>query len=217
MRVAIYARVSPLNPKKQDPENQLLRLREFAERQGWTIAIEYVERGSGGNGDREQFRAMFDAASRREFDLVLFWALDRFSREGSRETLNYLEQLTAWGVGWRSYMEQYIDSTGLFREAVIAILAALAKQERVRLGERMRASVEKRRKENERLGRDINYRIGGWRVEQDDLKLERRVGELKQQGMSLRKMQAALGERQLDNGRLVKFSLHTLQRLAKSA
>jgi DNA invertase Pin-like site-specific DNA recombinase len=37
---------------------------------------------------------MFAAASKREFDILLFWSLDRLSREGTVETLNYLQRLT---------------------------------------------------------------------------------------------------------------------------
>jgi DNA invertase Pin-like site-specific DNA recombinase len=71
--------------------------------------------------------------------VLVFWALDRFSREGVTETLNYLQRLTSFGVEWRSHTEQYLDSCGPFREAVLAILAAIAKQERVRLRERVLA------------------------------------------------------------------------------
>src|SRR5262245_56344429 len=79
-----------------------------------------------------------EAASRREFDLVLFWSLDRFSREGVLETLQYLRTLTSYGVGWKSFTEQYLDSCGIFRDAVLSILATIAKQERIRLSERNR-------------------------------------------------------------------------------
>ena len=56
-------------------------------------------------------------------------------------------------MAWRSFTEQYLDSTGIFREAVIGILAAIAKQERVRLAERTRAGLERVRREGTRLGR----------------------------------------------------------------
>ena len=49
-------------------------------------------------------------ASRHEFDLLLFWKLDRVSREGISVTLRYLENLKAWGVGWRSYQEPWLDT-----------------------------------------------------------------------------------------------------------
>jgi len=71
----------------------------------------------------------------------LFWSLDRFSREGVFETLQYLQRLTGYGVGYRSFSEQYLDSCGMFRDAVISILAVIAKQERVRLSERTLAGL----------------------------------------------------------------------------
>src|ERR1035438_8325231 len=100
LRVALYARVSTKD-KGQDHENQLRELREFVERKssdGWTLASEYVDKISGKMADRPAFRKMFDAASRREFDVVLFWSLDRFSREGVLETLQHLKVLTGHGV-----------------------------------------------------------------------------------------------------------------------
>jgi DNA invertase Pin-like site-specific DNA recombinase len=68
--------------------------------------------------------------------VLLFWSLARLSREGVLETLQHLQRLTSYGIAWRSFTEQYLDSTGIFREAVIGILAAIAKQERVRPAER---------------------------------------------------------------------------------
>ena len=138
MRVAIYSRVST---DRQDTANQLVQLRAFAATQDWTVVKEYVDIASGKNGDRQQFKALFAAASRREFDSVLFWSLDRFSREGVFETLQYLQRLTGYGVGYRSFSEQYLDSCGMFRDAVISILAVIAKQERVRLSERTLAGL----------------------------------------------------------------------------
>jgi DNA invertase Pin-like site-specific DNA recombinase len=83
------------------------------------------------------------AASKRQFDCLLFWSLDRLSREGTVKTLNHLERLNGYGVNYRSFIEQYLDSTGVFKEAVIGILAAVAKQERVRLSERTIAGLER--------------------------------------------------------------------------
>jgi DNA invertase Pin-like site-specific DNA recombinase len=152
-KIAIYSRVSTKD-KGQDAENQLRQLRDFCSRQeGWTIASEYVDRVSGKNGDREAFQGMFSAASRREFDVVLFWALDRFSREGVYATLQHLQRLTSHGVGYRSFTEQYLDSCGLFKDAVISILATVAKQERLRLSERTIAGLERAKAKGRMAGR----------------------------------------------------------------
>jgi DNA invertase Pin-like site-specific DNA recombinase len=142
MKAAIYARVSTRDGR-QDTENQLQQLREFCLKQEWDVVAEYIDHASGKRSDRERFQAMFEAASRREFDTVLFWSLDRFSREGVYQTLQHLQRLTAYGVGYRSFTEQYLDSCGLFKDAVISsILATIAKQERIRISERTIAGLE---------------------------------------------------------------------------
>src|SRR5262252_8113082 len=96
---------------------------------------------------------MFDAASRRQFDVLLFWSLDRLSREGVLPTLQHLERLTTYGIGYRSFTEQYFDSCGIFRDAVIAIIATVARQERIRISERVRAGLSTARNKGKRLGR----------------------------------------------------------------
>jgi DNA invertase Pin-like site-specific DNA recombinase len=172
IHVALYARVSTKD-KRQDTENQLTQLRQFTSTQGWAVAAEYVDRATGKHSDREQFQRLFLDASQRKFDLVLFWSLDRFSREGVRETLNHLERLSSYGVAYRSFTEQYLDSCGLFKDAVLAILAVIAKQERVRLSERTIAGLEKARKAG---------RVGGRpKMVCDRLKVER----LREAGLSL--------------------------------
>ncbi|MCL2660533.1 MAG: recombinase family protein, partial [Acidobacteriaceae bacterium] len=134
--------------------------------------------------DRAEFQKMFAAASRREFDILLFWSLDRLSREGVVETLNHLERLTSYGVNYRSFTEQYLDSTGIFKEAVIGILAAVAKQERIRLSERVTAGLERARKEG---------RIGGRPKVQDQPGLTRKLFKLREKGISIRGIASELG------------------------
>jgi DNA invertase Pin-like site-specific DNA recombinase len=149
--VALYARVSTKD-KGQSTENQLPELRRFAQAHGYTVYKEYVEHESGSTGKRSEFQALFADAHLRRFDLVLFWNLDRFSREGALPTLQYLNQLQGWGVGYKSLTEQYLDSVGLFQEAIISILATLAKQERIRLSERTKAGMARRRAEGAQIG-----------------------------------------------------------------
>jgi len=96
---------------------------------------------------------MFADASRRRFDLVLFWSLDRLSREGVLETLQHLNRLTSYGVCYKSFTEQYLDSCGIFKDAVIGILAVIAKQERVRLSERTKAGLAIARSKGRQIGR----------------------------------------------------------------
>jgi DNA invertase Pin-like site-specific DNA recombinase len=196
MKTAIYARVSTKDGR-QDTENQLRQLKSFASTQGWTVVHEYVDRASGKRGDRQQFQKMFSAASKREFDCLLFWSLDRLSREGTVETLNHLQRLTSHGVNYRSFTEQYLDSTGIFKEAVIGILAAVAKQERVRMSERTIAGLQRAKAQG---------RVGGRpKAEDAEPKLVARIARLRSQGHSIRAIAAE-----------VKKSTNTVLRLLKS-
>ena len=178
MRIATYARVSTRDGR-QDTENQLRQLRQFAATQSWTIVHEYQDQASGKHGDRDQFKKMFAAASRREFDCLLFWSLDRLSREGTVETLNHLQRLTGYGVNYRSFTEQFLDSTGIFKEAVIGILAAVAKQERVRLSERTIAGLQRARAQG---------RVGGRPRIEHDLRTMAKLAALRGSGDSIRRI-----------------------------
>jgi DNA invertase Pin-like site-specific DNA recombinase len=149
---ALYARVSTRD-KGQETENQLAELREFAEKQGWEIRYEFVDCESGSTSERPEFRAMFQAASQRKFDVLLFWSLDRLSREGVLETLQHLNRLNSYGVNYRSFTEQYFDSCGIFKDAVISILATIARQERIRISERVRAGMKIAKAKGRHIGR----------------------------------------------------------------
>jgi DNA invertase Pin-like site-specific DNA recombinase len=173
MRCALYSRVSTT---KQDAINQVTQLKTFAASQGWEIVVEFEDVCTGSKSDRPAFCALMEGASRREFDVVLFWSLDRLSREGALKTLQHLQRLTAYGVAWRSYTEQYIDSCGPFADVVVSLMAVIAKQERVRIVERTKAGLETARRKGVVLGRP--------RVELD----ARKAAKLRKEGKSYREI-----------------------------
>jgi DNA invertase Pin-like site-specific DNA recombinase len=176
MKVAIYARVST-KTKGQDVENQLMMLREFCVKMGYEVYKEYTDQESGGKSDRPAFIQLFSDAAKRKFDLLLFWSLDRFSREGTRKTIFYLQQLDDYGILYKSYSEQYLDSSGIFKDVIISILATLAKQEQIRLSERVSAGLEKAKSKG---------RVGGRpRIPQEVIN---QILVLNQQGLSMRKI-----------------------------
>ena len=153
--VAIYARVST-GDKGQDPENQLRQLRGWCQRMGHPIVREYVEHENGGRGVeyRKQLAAMFAAAARRDFDLLLVWSLDRFSREGMAATISHLQRLASHGVGFRSFTEEHLSTENeLVRNILLATLASLAKLEREKISQRTKAGLERARAKGMVLGR----------------------------------------------------------------
>lgn len=150
-KCAIYARVSR---DRQETLNQLAQLREFCRQQGWhAVTPEYIDHETGSVSTRANFQKMLLDASKRKFDVLLFWALDRLTREGTLATLQYLERLTSYQVGYKSFTEPYLDSCGTFKDVVISLLATMAKQERIRMGERVRAGLQLARSQGRRLGR----------------------------------------------------------------
>lgn len=153
MKIAVYARVSK-NDESQDPQNQLNPLRDFAKAIGGEIAAEYVDLTSGGSSDRENFLKMLNDADKRKFDLLLIWALDRFSREGISNTLGYLERLKRNGVAIKSLKESWLDTqdAGL-GQLLLAIFSWVAQQERLRIVERTKAGLERAKREGKILGR----------------------------------------------------------------
>ena len=152
MRCVIYSRVST---EEQTTDNQLRQLREYADRQSWNIIEEIQDVASGGKSaeERQGLKKFFVMARQRKFDVLLFWSLDRFSREGSRKTLEYLTKLDDYRVKWHSYTEEYISSLGIFSDAIISLMACLAKQERIRISERTKAGLARVKAKGKVLGR----------------------------------------------------------------
>lgn len=155
MRIAIYARVST-DDKGQDPENQLRQLRQWCAGAGHEIVREYIDCESGRKGinGRKQFAALFEDAHKRKFDCVLFWALDRFTREGMVPTILYLQRLASCGVGFHSFTEPHLATDNeLVRDILLALLASLAKQEAKRISERTKAGMAQAKAQGRRIGR----------------------------------------------------------------
>lgn len=152
MNCLIYTRVST---DDQAPENQISQLRDYARKHDWQIFDVKTDICSGSKSadERSGLKSVFDLARQRKFDILLFWSLDRFSREGSRKTLEYLSRLDAYGVKWHSYTEEYISSLGIFADAIISLMACLAKQERIRISERTKAGLVRIKAQGIKLGR----------------------------------------------------------------
>src|ERR671914_3051828 len=98
MKVAIYARYSSENQREASIADQFRICREFARRQGWTIANEYSDSAvSGATLLRSGFQAMMASALRKDVDVVLAESLDRFSRD-QEDTAGLFKRLTFAGV-----------------------------------------------------------------------------------------------------------------------
>lgn len=166
MKLALYARIST-NGGRQDTENQLVELREWAKRFGGEIVQEYVDEASGSRGDRKALLEMLSDAHKRKFDTLAIWSLDRLSREGIVKMTGYLDQLKSYGVRIISLKESWLDTSGPIADLLVAIFGWVAQQERLRIGERVRAGLQRVKAEGKKLGRPRKHsglsRTSVWR------------------------------------------------------
>src|SRR5215472_5773242 len=157
MRLAIYARVSR-DDKSQDPENQLRELRAWCDTAGHTVVHGYIDHESGRKDakGRKQFARLFEDAHKRKFDCVLFWALDRFTREGMVPTVMYLQRLAGCGVSFHSYTEPHLSTDNeMLRDILLAVMSSLAKVESQKISERTRAGMERAKVQGTESGKPI--------------------------------------------------------------
>jgi DNA invertase Pin-like site-specific DNA recombinase len=149
-RAALYLRVST---DKQTVTNQELELRQVAERRGWEVVQVYSDAGiSGAKGrkDRPGLDAMMNDASRRKFDVVLVWAIDRLGRS-LIDLLGVIQHFEA--VGADLYIEkQNIDTTTPMGRLIFQVCGAFAEFERAMIRQRINAGLERARKQGTKSG-----------------------------------------------------------------
>jgi DNA invertase Pin-like site-specific DNA recombinase len=161
MKVAIYSRVSTKN-KGQDTQNQIIQLKDYCKSKGYEIYKIYEDHESGSKGRKERasFDLMFKEAQQRKFSLVLFWSLDRFSREGIFKTMIYLKQLDESGVKFHSYTEEYLATDNeLVSNILLSVMSYFAKLEREKISERTKAGLEKARLKGKVIGRPSKEKL----------------------------------------------------------
>jgi DNA invertase Pin-like site-specific DNA recombinase len=150
VKAAIYARVSTTD-KGQDINLQLNDLKPYCERRGWTYT-EYVDNGvSGAKEKRPAFEQLMTDAKKKQFDVIVVWKLDRFSRSLQHliTTLNDLQKLS---IDFVSYNE-HIDFTTATGRLMIHIIAAFAQFERELMAERIKAGMQNAKAKGVKIGR----------------------------------------------------------------
>lgn len=193
-RAAIYARVST---DGQTTDNQLRELRMVAERNCWQIVQEFVDHGISGAKGREQrpaFNALWKGAIRREFDVVMVWAVDRLGRS-LPHLVNFLSEIHAKKVDLFIY-QQGVDTTTPAGKALFGMMGVFAEFERAMIQERVKAGIKRVRAKGQPWGRR--------KIEQTDPAVCSRILELREQGLGM----AAIGK-------LVKLSSRTVWRFLR--
>jgi len=139
VKVALYARVST-SGGKQDTETQLLQLRGYCERRGWTSTTEYIDNGvSGTKVSRPALDRLMKHAKLRMFDVVLVWKLDRFGRS-IRQLVNDVTTIGELGIAFVSVTEGF-DMTTAAGRMQFGIFSTFAEFERSLIVERVKSGL----------------------------------------------------------------------------
>jgi DNA invertase Pin-like site-specific DNA recombinase len=153
-RAAIYVRVST---DRQTVENQVSALTKVAEARGWQIVGTFSDKGISGAKTREERPGLDDMlkrAQRREFDVVMAWAIDRIGRS-LIDLLNTIETLKAVGVDL--YLDQQaIDTTTPTGKLMLQMTGAFAEFERNMIQARIHAGLKRAVAAGKTLGRPLN-------------------------------------------------------------
>jgi len=150
-RVAFYLRVST---GSQNVENQRRELQEVADRAGWEVVAVYQDEGISGTKGRDrrpQFDAMLKAATRRKFDMIAAWSLDRLGRS-LQDLVAFLSELRASGTDLFLH-KQALDTSTAAGKAMFGMVSVFAEFEADIIKERVKAGLARARAEGKRLGR----------------------------------------------------------------
>lgn len=150
-KAAIYARVSTT---QQHVSNQLLELRQTAERFGWRVMAELVDDGVSGaksRSDRPGFDRLFRMVQRHEIDVVMAWDVSRLGRS-IQDLVAFMKEVQSAGVDLYIH-QQAINTATPAGRMVFGIFSALGEYERELIRERINAGLNRARAEGKKLGR----------------------------------------------------------------
>ena len=180
MRVAIYVRVST---HQQTTQNQLIELYEVCERNDWTVVEEYNETVSGTKGieDRTELNRLLTDASRKKFDKVVVWSVDRVGRS-MKHLVSVLSQLKDLEVDIYSY-KQGIDTSTTMGASFFHMVGIFAELENNMRRERQVIGIKRALSQGVRFGRkDV--------VDED---MEYQIYQLRTKGKSIRAIAKQVG------------------------
>jgi DNA invertase Pin-like site-specific DNA recombinase len=151
-RVALYLRVST-NNGHQTVENQRLELEAIAKRSGWQIVATFADHKSGAKGrdKRPGLDAMMIAATKREFDMVAAWSIDRLGRS-LQHLVQLLGEFQALGIDMYLH-QQHVDSSTPSGRALLQMSGVFAEFERAMIQERIMTGLTRAKAEGKQLGR----------------------------------------------------------------
>ena len=153
----VYVRVST---GVQEVKNQEPQLRALCKARGWKVVRTYRDKIGGADPRKIAFNRLMHDARVGKVRVIVFWAWDRVTRGGILETFRIMERWREWGIAWESLKEPFLSSGSdpVISEVLLAIIAWAAEQEKLRISERTKAGLARRKNLGFKLGRPMGSR-----------------------------------------------------------
>jgi DNA invertase Pin-like site-specific DNA recombinase len=146
---AIYARCST---NEQFPENQIIALKQLAQKNNDDVIFEFVDNGQSGiKRDREQLNFMLTNAQKKKFSTLYVAGIDRLSRS-VKDLIEVVEHLNSLGVRI-VFMRESIDTETTTGRFFLTVLGSLYQMEREIMIERINAGIHRAKKQGKHCGR----------------------------------------------------------------
>ena len=177
MKTAIYARVST---DEQTTDNQVIKLKQVAERNGWEVQAIYADTISGAKSKRPELDKLMKSVMRKEVDMVMVWSVDRLGRSLQHLT-TLLSDIESKGIDLYLH-QQNIDTSTPSGKMLFQLLGVFAEFERSMIRERVMAGLDRARSQGKKLGRPPVPPI-----------TVDKIKRLREEGLSLRKIAKQVG------------------------
>jgi len=146
---ACYVRCSSLD---SHPETQLMALREFSQRHGNTITMEFVDHGQSGiKREREQLNKMLEAARKGKFSTLYVVGICRLSRS-VKDLIEVVESLNQMGIQIH-FMRENIDTKTATGTFFLTVLGSLYQLERSVMIDRINQGIARAKSQGKHCGR----------------------------------------------------------------
>ena len=177
MKTAIYARVST---DEQTTDNQVIKLKQVAERNGWEVQAIYADTISGAKSKRPELDKLMKSVMRKEIDIVMVWSVDRLGRS-LQHLITLLSDIHSKDCDLYLHL-QGIDTTTPSGKMMFQMLGVFSEFERSLIRDRVLAGLDRAKAQGKRLGRPPVPPI-----------TVDKIKRLREEGMSLRKIAKKTG------------------------
>ena len=175
-RCAIYTRVST---DDQTTQNQILELKEIAQRKGLTVVSEFTDEGVSGAKGRDKrtgFDNLIKGAIKKDFDTILVWSVDRLGRS-LQDLVSFLNEIHS--VDCDLYIHQSgVDTSTPAGKMMFQMCGVFAEFERGKIRERVKSGQDRAKSQGKHIGRPSNLNDG----------LVHSVKYMRDQGVGIRKI-----------------------------